>query len=79
MTEAEAEVDILDRITDWPDHAKAELLSIAREIDADLKRGVYVATPAELTGIDAGLADIARGDVVGFEEIERLFEKYRTK
>lgn len=72
-------MDILDRIANWPDHAKAELLSIAREIDADLKRGVYVATPAELAGIDRGVAAADRGETVELEDIERLIEKRRPK
>lgn len=71
--------DVVDRFARWPNHAKAELIDIAREIDAEIQRGTYVATPEELVGIDRGLADVARGRVVGMDEVERLLEKHRPK
>ncbi len=71
--------DVIDRFAHWPDYAKAELIDIAREIDAEVQRGLYVATPKELVGIDRGLSDVARGNVVGMDKIERLLEKHRPK
>lgn len=71
--------EVVDRFARWPSDAKAELIDIAREIDAEVQRGTYVATPEELAGIDRGLADVAQGKVVEMDEVERLLEKHRPK
>jgi hypothetical protein len=52
---------VLERVPSWPEDARQELARIALEIEADLGKGAYVATPEELRGIDRGLRDAAQG------------------
>lgn len=69
--------DVLDRIAKWPDDARLELVNIALEMDAEINRKTYVPTPAELAGIDRGIAAATRGSMISLVEVERLFDKRR--
>jgi hypothetical protein len=67
----------LERVEDWPAQAQDELAEIARDIDAGLNQGVYVPTPAELAGIDRGLADAEAGRFASDADVEAAFAKLR--
>ena len=69
--------DVLRRVDAWPEAAQAELAELALEIDAELNSSKYVATPAELAGIDRGLKAASEGRVAPLEHAERLFDKHR--
>jgi predicted transcriptional regulator len=69
--------ELFRRAETWPEAAQAELAEIAREIEAEIGRGTYVATAAELAGIDRGLADVAAGRIATDEEVEAVFAKHR--
>jgi predicted transcriptional regulator len=68
---------VLERVPSWPEDARQELARIALEIEADLGKGAYVATPEELRGIDRGLRDAAQGRLASEAEVEAAFAKHR--
>jgi hypothetical protein len=65
--------DAMARIESWPEEAQIELAEIALQIDAELARGDYHASPEELAAIDEGLA----GDPATDEEVEAAFAAFR--
>jgi predicted transcriptional regulator len=69
--------EAIRRAEAWPEEAQEQLAEIAFEIDAELKGGVYHATPEELAGIDRGLKAAREGRFVTDEEIEAAFAKRR--
>ena len=69
--------DTLKRGTAWPAEAQVELAAYAAEIQAGLSGLPYVATAAELAGVDCGLADADAGRVVGMEAVDRVFACHR--
>jgi predicted transcriptional regulator len=71
--------ELLRRVQSWPETAQQELAQVALEIEAELNRGQYQATPAELAGIDRGLSDIAQNKFVSSEDVEAVFAKHRRK
>jgi len=70
---------VLERVEQWPAHARDELAAIAQELDAELQGQVYVPTPEELEGIDRGLRDAAEGRFATEEEVEAVFAKFRGR
>jgi hypothetical protein len=70
---------VLERVEQWPDHARDELAAIAQEIDAELQGQVYVLSPEELEAIDRARRDVAEGRFATEEEVEAVFAKYRAK
>jgi predicted transcriptional regulator len=71
--------ELLRRVQSWPENAQQELAQVALEIEAELSRGHYHATPDELAGIDRGLSDVANGGFVSDERVEAVFAKHRRK
>jgi hypothetical protein len=69
--------EAIRRAETWPDEAQEQLAEIAFEIDAELKGGVYHATPEELVGIDRGLKAAQEGRFATDEEVEAVFAKHR--
>ena len=69
--------DTLKRAASWPAEAQAELAAYAAEIQAGLSGLPYVATAAELAGVDRGLADVDAGRVVGMDAVDRVFARHR--
>ena len=69
--------DLLRRAEEWPDAARTELTEIAREIEAELSAGVYVASAAELAGVDRGLQDSVEGRFATDGQLEAVFAKHR--
>ena len=70
-------INLLCRTDSWPQEAQNDLAEIAREIEAELSGGTYLATPSELAGIGRGLSDAAQGKFVTAGEVEKVFKKYR--
>jgi predicted transcriptional regulator len=71
--------DLLERAQSWPESARSELEHVAREIEAELKDGVYHPTAAESRGIERGLRDSADGKFASAEEVEMALRRLRTK
>lgn len=71
--------DLLERAQSWPEGAQEELEHLAREIEAELGKGTYRATPEELAGIDRGLCAAEAGQFATDEEVEATFAKHRRK
>ena len=67
----------LKRVETWPDDAQAMLAELALEIDQDLRRGTYHATPSELVGIDRGLKAADAGRFATDQEVEAVIAKHR--
>jgi predicted transcriptional regulator len=69
--------NLLERIETWPEAAQDELIEIAQEIEAELRGGVYHATPEELAGIDRGLRAATERRFATDEQVEEAFAKFR--
>jgi len=69
--------DLMQRVETWPEQAQEELAEIAREIETDLARGAYHASPEELEGIDRGLKAARAGRFATEEQVEATFAKHR--
>lgn len=57
--------------------ARHELEQLARDIEAEIGKGVYRATPYELAGIDRGLRDSADGKFAAEADVEKTLGKLR--
>lgn len=69
--------DALERVETWPEHVQDMLAELALEIDQELRERKYVATPAELAGIDRGLKAAREGRFASDNEVESVIAKYR--
>jgi hypothetical protein len=69
--------DVLRLVETWPEAAQDELAGLALEINAELGAGKFVATPAELAGIDRGLKAAREGRFATEEQVEQLFTEHR--
>ncbi len=76
MTAADLK-NLLERIQSWPEEAQDELVSVANEMDAELRGREYVATQEELRVIDFAMASIDAADVATDAEIKAAFAKFR--
>lgn len=68
---------ILDRIADWPEEAKEELMQSIADIEAR-HLGVYRLSDDERSAVREGLAQAARGEFVPDEVVSDYFKKYRA-
>jgi hypothetical protein len=64
---------VLERVPNWPEDRQQELAEVALEIEAELARAEYEATPDELAAIDEGLTGEAASD----EEVKGAFPLFR--
>jgi hypothetical protein len=69
--------EAIRRAETWPAEAQEQLAEIAFEIDAELRGGVYHATPEELAGIDRGLKAAREGRFATDQEVEAVLAKHR--
>jgi predicted transcriptional regulator len=69
--------EAIRRAETWPAEAQEQLAQIAFEIDAELKGGVYHATPEELAGIDRGIKAAREGRFATDQEVEAVLAKHR--
>jgi predicted transcriptional regulator len=69
--------EVMQRVETWPEAAQEELADIALEIEAELKGGVYHASPEELAGIDRGLKAAREGRFATDEQVGAVFAKHR--
>jgi len=71
--------DLLERAQSWPESAQDELQQLARDIETELKDGLYRPTAAEARGIERGLRDSAEGKFVSAEDVETALRRLRDK
>jgi hypothetical protein len=70
------EKSLIERIESWPPQARAELVRLVDEIEAELSGGTYDATAAELKGIDRGLREASEGKFATDAEVDAISAKY---
>jgi hypothetical protein len=70
--------EILRRVETWPEEDQAELVEVAREIEAR-RSGVYVLNEDEEAAIREGLAELDRGEGVSEEEMEAFWKRCGVK
>ena len=68
---------MLPAIESWPAEDQQQLAEAARDIEAR-RLGVYRATPEELEGIDAGLADLRSGRLGSAEAVAAMHARLRS-
>ena len=74
---ARALKEALEKAEAWPEDAQQELAAIVREIDAELRGGIYHATPEELAGIDRGLKAAMEGRFATEAQVEAILSEKR--
>lgn len=67
----------MEKAEAWPEEAQQELAAIVREIDAELRGGIYHATPEELAGIDRGLKAAMEGRFATEAQVEAVLSEKR--
>ena len=67
---------LLERITDWPKEAQAEVVKAI--VDIEIKYfGVYKLNAKEQAAIERGLEEMRQGKFASDEEVTALFNRYR--
>ena len=66
--------DLIESVRAWPEEDQAELASYAREIEAR-RTGMYVMTDDERAAVNAGLAQVRRGEFVSDADIQALWKR----
>ncbi len=74
---ARALKEAMQKAESWPEEAQQELAAIAREMDEELRGGVYHASPEELEGIDRGLKAAREGRFATDKEVQAVLSKQR--
>ncbi len=68
---------LLERIADWPEEAKEELMQSIADIEAK-HLGLYRLSDEERAGVLKGLEQADRGEFVADEVMRDYFNKYRA-
>ena len=64
---------VLQRVASWPEHRQEQLAELACEIEAEMARQPYQASPEELKAIDEAMA----GGTASEEEINTAYAKLK--
>jgi predicted transcriptional regulator len=68
---------LLERIADWPEEARAELVQSI--VDIETKHlGVYKLDPDERAAIERGLEEMRQGKFASDEQVAAVFNLYRS-
>jgi len=65
---------LLEQVESWPEEDQAELVELAREIEAR-RTGVYTPSPDEARAIREGLAQLERGESLSEKEMEPFWKR----
>ena len=68
---------LLERITDWPKEAKAEVVKAIVDIETKYF-GVHKLNAKERAAIERGLEEMRQGKFASEEEVTALFNRYRS-
>jgi hypothetical protein len=74
---AKAIKEILERARSWPESAPQDLAQAALEIEMELQKDIYSATPEEVAASEKGLAEAQQGHFATDEGVEAVLTKYR--
>jgi len=66
----------IDRVAEWPEDARAELVQSIVEIEEKFV-GVYQLSDEERVAVRRGLEEMRQGKFASEEEVEALFRRYR--
>jgi len=68
---------LLERVADWPEEAKAELVQSI--VDIETKHfGAYKLSPEERAAIERGLEEMRQGKFASDDEVAAVFNRYRS-
>jgi len=67
---------LIDRVAEWPEDARAELVQSIVEIEEKFV-GVYQLSDEERVAVRRGLEEMRQGKFASEEEVEALFRRYR--
>jgi predicted transcriptional regulator len=67
----------LERITDWPKEAQAEVMKAIVDIETKYF-GVHKLDAKERAAIERGLEEMRQGKFASDEEVTALFNRYRS-
>jgi predicted transcriptional regulator len=67
---------LLDRISEWPDAALAELAESIAEIETR-HLGVYRLSDDERAAVQRGLEELRAGKLATEEEVAKVFDRFR--
>ena len=68
---------LLERITDWPKEAQAEVVKAIIDIETKYF-GVYKLSAKERAAIERGLKEMRQAKFASDEEVTALFNRYRS-
>jgi len=67
---------LIDRVAEWPEDARAELVQSIVEIEEKFV-GAYHLSDEERVAVRRGLEEMRQGKFASEEEVEALFRRYR--
>jgi len=67
---------LIDRVAEWPEDARAELVQSIVEIEEKFV-GLYHLSAEERVAVRRGLEEMRQGKFASEEEVEALFRRYR--
>lgn len=67
----------LERITDWPKEAQAEVVKAIVDIETKYF-GIHKLNAKERAAIERGLEEMRQGKFASDEEVTELFNRYRS-
>nr|WP_303626031.1 hypothetical protein [Rhodopseudomonas palustris] len=68
---------VIDRAESWPEAAREELVSIAEQIETELKAKEYLASEDELRVVDAAMASLDQGEQASDDDVRDAFVRFR--
>lgn len=68
---------VIDRAESWPEAAREELVSIAEQIETELKAKEYLASADELRVVDAAIASLDQGEQASDDDVRDAFVRFR--
>lgn len=68
---------VIDRAESWPEAAREELVSIAEQIETELKAKEYLASADELRVVDAAMASLDQGEQASDDDVRDAFVRFR--
>ncbi|MCP9627293.1 hypothetical protein NML43_09370 [Rhodopseudomonas palustris] len=68
---------MIDRAESWPEAAREELVSIAEQIETELKAKEYLASEDELRVVDAAMASLDQGEQASDDDVRDAFVRFR--
>jgi predicted transcriptional regulator len=68
---------LLERVSEWPEEAQAELMQSIVEIEAK-HVGIYRLSDDERAAVKRGLQEMREGNFATDEQVAAVFDRYRS-